>query len=128
MLGVFFVDMFHSKVIDDVAEGDGSCLMGEKSGSVSRLDVAILAEVEDKVVIGENSCLRETVLAFGDLEVDKSIDDEELETVVLYNGLGNIAQGNAHVFRSFHRGVEIEVLDVECHKLCGRCGDDAVEE
>jgi hypothetical protein len=68
--------MFHSKVIDNEAEGDGTCLEGEKSGSVGRLDVAILAEVEDKVVIGENSCPRETVHAFGDLDVDKSIDDE----------------------------------------------------
>jgi hypothetical protein len=54
----------------------GTCLMGEKSGSVGRLDVAMLAEVDDKVVIGENACLRESVHAFGDLEVDKSIDDE----------------------------------------------------
>jgi hypothetical protein len=47
---------------------------------------------------------------------------------VFNDGLGNVSQGNAHVFGSFHRGVEIEVLDVQCHKLCFRCGDDAVEE
>jgi hypothetical protein len=47
---------------------------------------------------------------------------------VVNDGLGNVAQGDAHVFGSCHWGVEIEVLDVKCHKLCVRCGDDAVEE
>jgi hypothetical protein len=64
MLGVFFADVFHSEVIDYEAEGDGTGLMGEKAWSVGRLDLTLFAEVEDKDVIGENACLRETVHAF----------------------------------------------------------------
>jgi hypothetical protein len=78
MLGVFFADVIISTVIEYEAAGDGTGLMREESWSVGRLDVAIFAEVEDKVVIGKNSCLRETIHAFGEIEVDKSINGQDL--------------------------------------------------
>jgi hypothetical protein len=55
----------------------------EEAWCVGRLDIAIILEVNNQVVGGENANLGEAVHAFVDFDVDKTIDGNELESVIL---------------------------------------------
>ena len=41
---------------------------------------------------------------------------------------GEVAKFQAHVFVSGHKGVEVEIFDVDSHELFSRGGDDTVDE
>ena len=42
--------------------------------------------------------------------------------------LWEVGKSEPQIFWSIQRGVEVKVRDVECHELCSRSGDHAVEE
>ena len=44
------------------------------------------------------------------------------------NVLWEVSDFEAHVFSMVHGCVQIEIFGVDCHELCIRRGDDAVEE
>ncbi len=45
-----------------------------------------------------------------------------------YQSLGDVADMDAHVFIAMHWGVKVEILDVKCHELCIRSGNETIED
>jgi hypothetical protein len=74
VLGVILPNVLYAKIVDDKTEGDGTCLVCEEARRVGRLNVATCLEVDDEVIAGKDSGLRETIHTFVDITVDKAID------------------------------------------------------
>ncbi len=53
---------------------------------------------------------------------------EGLQRVLLYDFVGNDAEGKSHVFVPLHWRVEVEILNVGDHEAGVRGGDRTVEE
>ena len=71
----------------------------------------------------------ESVHALPDFDIDVSIRGHLFfQTVLLYKVLWEVAEFQSHVFIAGHRGVQIEIFNVNCHKFCTRCGDDTVQQ
>jgi hypothetical protein len=51
-----------------------------------------------------------------------------LEIVKLHDTRGDVFDGDMHVFIAIHGSVQVEVLDIDHHKVGTGCQDDAVEE
>ncbi len=64
-----------------------------------------------------------------DLAVDISIRCCKVgKIVVLDDIIGHVGNLESHVFVSGHGGVEVEILCVNCHILCIKSADGAVNE
>lgn len=55
-----------------------------------------------------------------------AVVDKRLELVMFHDGGRNVLDGDAHVFVTRHRSVEVEVLDVDRHELGVLGGENAV--
>ena len=58
VLGVFFANILHTKVVDHDSEGDRSGFVREETGSVRRLRVALGFQVEGQSRVGGDAGLR----------------------------------------------------------------------
>jgi hypothetical protein len=92
------------------------------------LDVAIFREVDDNFVVGKDAGLGEAVHVFVNFAIDKTIDGDGFESVVLDDGGGDVLHSYAHVLWSVHGRVQIKVLYVKRHAFGVGCGDDTFEE
>jgi hypothetical protein len=95
---------------------------------LGQLHVAIFLQVDDAVVVGQDAGLGKAVNAFVNFAVNKTIDGDGLESVVLDDGGWDVLQCHAHVFWACHWRVQIKILDVKRHELGAGCRDDSVEE
>ena len=100
--------------------------MFEQTRSVGALVVSMGSQVGDEGVVGDLASLGQAIHAFMDLNVYVPIVDEGTKVVLVKDGLGNEGDRDHHVFIPGHWGVEVEVLDVDCHELgiggwTGRC-------
>ena len=77
----------------------------------------------------KDTALWESIHSSPDLDVDVSIFGEfGGEIVFIDNIFGEIAWFEAHVFVSGHRGVEVEIFDVDNHELGSWGGYKTIEK
>ena len=55
------------------------------------------------------------------------VGNSSCKVVVGYDVLWEVAEFETHILAPSHGGVQIEILDMNCHECCFRCGDDAVK-
>jgi hypothetical protein len=127
MASMLLSDVLYPKIINHEAEVNGPFVVREEAGSVGLLDVAIFLLVDNEVVVGKDTGLGEAVHAFVNFTIDKTIDREGCESLVLNYGGWDFLQSHAHVLWSCHWRVQIKVLYVKRHELGARCGYDTVE-
>jgi hypothetical protein len=66
-------------------------------------------------LVGEDSRLLQTVHAFSNFDVDRTVDGKSLEVVRLHYFLGEAGQQHFHLFKSWQGVAEIIVLNVHHH-------------
>lgn len=128
MLDVFAADVLHAEIVDNEAERDGTVQMGEETGSVLGLDVSVGGEMDDESVVGEFSCLWETVHPTADFDADTTVADKGRKLVIVKDIGGDVFNVNPHVFVVLHWGAEVEVFNVDRHEFGVFGGEDAVED
>ena len=128
MLGVVFPDVLDSKVVDDEGESDGSSAVAEEAGSVGGSKVAVGGEVLGEAFVCEDACLRKAVHAFADFGQDVVVVDEGLQLVLSHDVRWDIFDGDPNILVARHWCAEVEIFDVDRHKLGVWSGEDAIDE
>jgi hypothetical protein len=118
VVGVFLANIFDTEVINHQAEGDLVCVMGAEARDAGGLVVAVAGQVEHHGVAGNSAHLWETIHSFGDFDTDAAFVGDDVEVVLVSDGLGDWGQWDAHVFVALHLIVEVKVLDVEDQAFC----------
>ncbi len=128
MIDVFLVDVLNSKVVDNKGEADWVPVVTPISWCDLALPVPCLVEVLDEEVLSNNANLREAIhLALNFTEDVAICVHFVVESIFTDDVLGEQSQFHSEVLVTFHRSHEVEVLDVDSHKLCIGGGDDAVK-
>jgi hypothetical protein len=100
-----------------------------EAGGSRRGGVAIFGKVGGEAKVGNEAGLFEAVHALANFHVHPPVrGGEGLQRVLLYESVGNDAEGKSHVFVPFHWHVEVEILNVGDHGASVRGGDCTVEE
>jgi hypothetical protein len=104
-------------------------LVTPEAGGSRRGGVAIFGKVGGEANVGNDAGLFEAVHALANFHVHPPVrGGEGLQRVLLYDFVGNDAEGKLHVFVPFHWRVEVENLNVGDHEAGVRGGDCTVEE
>ncbi len=86
------------------------------------LMVAVLVEVFFEEILCKDTCLWETLHALLYFDVDHSVNGSQVVEVVGFDKIGReVADLHAHVFRSVHGCVEVEILQVNGAIACILC-------
>jgi hypothetical protein len=110
---MFLSELLDAEVVYNEAQGNGTCSMCEKDGNVRQLDVAIFLEVDDEVVVCQDTGLGEAVHTLVAFAVDKTMDCDGVESVVRDDGAWNFLQCHAHVFGACHGCAQVDILYVK---------------
>ena len=98
MVGVFFADVFDTKVINDETKTDGApCVMPEARGVADRC-VAIATKEMDQLFFGKDASSGKTIHSVADLHIYLSVVGNVSEFVVRDDFLGDGVDGDEHVF------------------------------
>jgi hypothetical protein len=96
--------------------------MFPKAWCVLSLLIAMLVEAFFKKILCKDARLRETVHALLYFAVDCTIVSSQVDEVVGFDKIKReVADLHVHVFRSFHWGVEVEILQVDGAIACILC-------
>ena len=129
MSDVIFVDVFDSKVIDDKGEADGTPSVHPETWSELALVVSCNNQSFFEEFLCNNSCLggsRHATVHFAELV---PIVVDLVKEIEFFNDvLGEEADLHSELFVALHGCHQIEIFDVNGHKLGIFCGDNAVEE
>ncbi len=82
MLGMLFAHILDCKVIHYQAESNGAGGVKEETVGVSILDVAMAGQVFDQLIIGKATGLGQTIHAFANLHIHRTIVGESIEFVL----------------------------------------------
>jgi hypothetical protein len=116
VLSSLFVFKLDSEVIDHERECNSVVFVTEEACS-SSLMVAMRSEMFDESVLRELSVVRKAVQAFDDLKEDSPVMCILMEFVFGEDGGKDEFYLNAHPFRARECGVEVKVLDIDCHEF-----------
>ena len=117
MLSSLFVFKLDSEVIDHERECNSVVFVTEEACSSSSLMVAMRSEMFDESVLRDLSGVRKAVQAFDDLKEDSPVMYILMEFVFGEDGGRDEFYLNAHPFRARECGVEVKVLDIDCHEF-----------
>jgi hypothetical protein len=128
MLGIFFANVFYSKVMHNKGKGGGVSLMVEETGCVIGWMIAMGCKVFDEVSVGDNTSLGQSIHAFSHFHKDMFVVDEWFQIVLIHDAFWDIFHWYAHVLEMVHWHVYVKILGVGGHESCMGGGDDAVDE
>jgi hypothetical protein len=128
MVGIGFVSKHDAEVIDDEAEDEVRGIMLPQAQSNGDGGIAMWCKEFGEAVISNTASLGKAVHPLADLNVDVVMMDERCKLVLGHDGVGDDGNRDAHVLILLHGHVEIEVLEVDSHKVSIRCGDHAIKE
>ena len=96
--------------------------MTPEARSVLALAVTLFGKSLLEELVGNDAGLGEAVHSFPNFDVDPSVFVNQVPEVVFYDDLfRDDVESEAHVFRIGHRGVEVEVGQVNAEEHCARC-------
>jgi hypothetical protein len=122
MVFVLSPNVLYAKVFDTQSEQERLPVMFPKAWCDIALMVAVLAEVFFKKILCKDACLWETLHALLYFDVDCTLVSSQVDEVVGFDKIGRgVADFHAHVFRSVHWGVEVEILQVNGAIACILC-------
>ena len=113
MVGMFFANVFDTKVINDETKTDGApCVMPEAQGVVYRF-VAIATEETHQLFFGKDAGLGKTIHSAVYLHIYFSIVDNVSEFVVHDDFFRGGVEGDEHVFVIIRWCAKIVVFNVQ---------------
>ena len=127
VLGIRFVDVFDTKIINNQHEGKVVQSMFPQAQGDWHWSEPMWGKEFGEAVIGNVAGLGEPIHAFADFNVDVLVVDERGEIILLHDGDGDDGDWYLHVFVFIHGSVEVKVFDVAGHEFCVGCGKDTVE-
>jgi hypothetical protein len=115
-------NVLDAKVVNAESERKRSPVMFLKARCDDALMVAVLVEAFFKEILCMDACLQETVHSLLYFDVDCTIVGSQVDEVVGFDKIGReVADFHAHVFRSVHWGIEVEILQVNGAIACVLC-------
>ena len=121
--------LFHklyAEVVNDENKGDGAPLVSPKAWSCVRLEITEGMEPFSEEVVGEFASLFEPIDALVNFKVNPSIMSEVREAVFVDKFGRDVANLDAHIFRSVKRSAKVEIEDIKGGKSRIGCGEDIV--
>lgn len=130
MLCILLAHILDTKVADNKCEGDGlsalNSVMQIETRSALNRAVAIFGEVHHKMIIGEDTSVREAIHALANFDENVAVVDEWRKVVVIHDYQRDVFNGDLHVLITRHQRAQVEALDVDGHELGMLGGEDAV--
>ena len=126
--GVFFAYVFHSEIVDNEEERDGSPIVRPQTRCVLALVVSLTVEALFEELLGEDARLGQAIHSpfYGD--VHKSIGCYLIFELVVVNDIrGKVGHAHTDIFLALERGHQIEICNVKDHELGSIRGYDAVQ-
>ena len=121
--------VLYSEIIDNKGEFNRSSVVLAQTWNDRALVVASHVEALFEEVVAEAASLRQAIHAAGTLNVYPPVRCGFLiEVIFLYYFFRNVDEFYLGVFWSFEWCHKVEVGKIGAHKMCTRCGNDAVEE
>ncbi len=113
MVGVLPPNVLDAKVVNIESEQERLPVMFPKAQCGIALMVAMLVEVFLKEILCKDACLWETVHSLLYFDIDCTVVGGQVDEDVGFGKIGReAADVHAHVFRSVHWGVEVEIFQV----------------
>ena len=117
MVGVFFPDVFDTKIINNETKTYGAPCVTPEAWGVAYRCVAIATEETDKLFFGQDAGLRKTVHSAMYLHVDFAVVDNVSEFIVCDDFVGDGGDGDEHVFVILHWCAKIVVFNVQAEPM-----------
>ena len=128
MVGMFFANVFDTKVINDETKTEGvPCVVPEAWGVASRC-IDIAAKKTDQFSLGKDASLRKTIHSAAYFHIYFSIVDNVSEFVVHDDFLGDGVDGDEHLFVIIHWCAKIVVFNVQAEPMSTWGRECAVHE
>jgi hypothetical protein len=122
MVGVLPPNVLDAKVVDTETEQDRPPVIFLKARCDIALMIAMLVEEFFKEILCKDACLWETEHSLLYFDVDCTVVGSQVNEVVGFDKIGReVDDFHAHVFRSVHWGVEVEILQVNGAIACILC-------
>jgi hypothetical protein len=122
VVDVGFVDVLHAKIVNDQGEADWVPFVAPVSRAYFALSVACFVELFGEEVLGNDAGLREAVHSSSYFAENVAIYIHfVMEFVFLNDILWEEFSFHSEVFKTVHGGHQVEIFNVNCHKLCRWC-------
>jgi hypothetical protein len=125
---MFKTHLFNTKVIHNETELKWMPFGAPETRRGSSFVEAFGDKAGSKEIISKDTSLGKTVAALANLKVDPAIAVPTNEVVFLDEFFWDVRELDANVVWFWHRGVQIEVLEVNGAEPCTLPGEDTVEE
>jgi len=125
---VFDSSIFHTKVIYNEAELDGTPFVAPEARGGFSFVVAFSKKAGSEKIVGQNASLGKAIAALVNFKVDPTIAVSTCK-LVLFNKFGrDVCDFDADILRIRHWGIKVEVLEVDGAELCTFAREDTVEQ
>jgi hypothetical protein len=125
---MFNTHVFNTKVIHNETELKWTPFVAPETRRGSSFVEAFGDKAGSKEIISKDTSLGKTVAALANFKVDPAIAVPTNEVVFLDEFFWDVGKLDANVFWFWHRGVQIEVFEVNGAEPCTLPGEDTVEE
>jgi hypothetical protein len=125
---MFNTHIFNTKVIHNETELKWTPFVAPETRRGSSFVEVFGDKAGSKEIISKDASLGKTVAALANFKVDPAIAVPTNEVVFLDEFFWDVGELDANVFWFWHRGVQIEVLEVNGAEPCTLPGEDTVEE
>ncbi len=125
---MFNTHIFNTKVIHNETELKWTPFVAPETRCGRSFVEAFSNKAGSKEIISKDTSLGKTVAALANFKVDPAIAVPTNEVVFLDEFFWDVGGLDANVFWFWHRGVQIEVLEVNGAEPCTLSGEDTVEE
>jgi hypothetical protein len=106
MLRVLLPNIFHSKIVDDEGETDGTGVVRPETWRRLALAVDMLGKLFFEQQLGDDTSLPEAIHPLLYFTVDVAVGGGFVSEVVMCNDVvGHVGDTQEHVFKTGHRGV-----------------------
>jgi hypothetical protein len=125
---VFDSNIFHTKVIYNEAEFDGTPFVVPEAGGGFSFIIALSKEAGLEEVVGQNAGLEKAIAAAANFEVDPTVAVSTRKCVLFNEFCWNVCDFDADILRIGHWGIKVEVLEVNGAESCAIAREDTVEQ
>jgi hypothetical protein len=118
MVHVLMMLVFHSKIVDNEGEGDGTHRVFPETRGILAFLITVGGKMLAKELVGKDAGLWQSPDGFSHLEVDVASNNLLLKIVLGDDPGWEQANGHLHVFVPVKHGCEVEISDVKAHVTC----------
>jgi hypothetical protein len=110
---VFDSNIFHTKVIYNEAELNGTPFVAPEARGGFSFVIAFSKKAGSEEIVGQNASLGKAIAASANFEVDPTIPVSSRKLVLFNEFCWDVCDFDADILRIGHWGIEVEVLEVD---------------